>query len=89
MMGKETMMTMKSTLLAALGVLSIAAPAAVQAQPADGSYYDRPDGAYYDNGYYPDDGYSYRHYRRGCFIGRRGEYGLFGRYRQRLTLICR
>lgn len=84
-------MTMKSTLLAALGALFIAAPAAVQAQPEDGSYYDQPDSRYYDHpdsGYYAGDAYA-PHYRRGCFIGRRGEYGLFGRYRQRLTLICR
>jgi hypothetical protein len=71
-------MTLKTTLLAVLGALFIAAPAAVQAQPGD------YDGSYYDN---PDSGY-YHHYRRGCHIGRRGEYGVFGRYRQRLTLIC-
>lgn len=76
-MGKENMMTMKSTLLVAQGVLFIAAPAAVQAQPQDS------DGYYYDH---PDDAYSHhRHHRRGCCIGRRGEYG---HYRQRLTLIC-
>lgn len=73
-------MTMKSTFLVALGILSIAAPATVQAQPrdSDGSYYDHSDHAYSHH----------RHYHRGCHIGRRGEYGVFGHYRQRLTLVC-
>jgi hypothetical protein len=37
---KEDVMTLKTTLLAALGALFITAPAAVQAQPGDSdSYY--------------------------------------------------
>jgi hypothetical protein len=67
-------MNLKTTLLAALGVLIFAAPAAVQGQPRDSDSY------YYHH---------HRHYyHRGCHVGRRGEYGVFGHYRQRLTVIC-
>ena len=78
-------MTLKTTLLAAVGALIVAGPAAVQAQPYDSdSYYYQP---YYSDGYY----YQHRDYRehRGCYFGKRYEYGVFGRYRPRTTLICR
>jgi hypothetical protein len=68
-------MNLKTTLLAALGALFIAAPA-VQAQPGHHSYRHS----------------HYRHYYRhdrGCGFYRRGEYGLFGHYRNRLTFGCR
>jgi hypothetical protein len=68
-------MNLKTTLLAALGALFIAAPA-VQAQPDD-------------NGYYRN---HHRHYSRNnhrCGFYRRGEYGVFGHYRNRLTFGCR
>jgi len=67
-------MILKTTLLAALGALFIAAPAAVQAQPRDS------DSDYYQHGRY--------HYHHRCGLIRRGEYGLFGRYRERWTLGC-
>jgi hypothetical protein len=72
---KEDVMTLKTTLLAALGALFITAPAAVQAQPGDSDSY------YYHH--------RIHHERRGCYLGRRYEYGLFGHYRPRTTLICR
>lgn len=68
-------MNLKTTLLAALGALFIAAPA-VQAQPDDYGYYRN----------------HHRHYSRhdhGCGFYRRGEYGVFGHYRNRLTFGCR
>ncbi len=67
-------MNLKTTLLAALGALTIAAPAAVQGQPRNSDSYN----------------YHHRHhnYHRGCHIGRRGEYGVFGHYRKRLTVVC-
>jgi Spy/CpxP family protein refolding chaperone len=77
-MGKENMMTLKSTLLVALGALFIAAPAAVQAQPGDS-----------DSGYYHHHHHYYYRHDHGCGFYRRGEYGLFGHYQQRLTFGCR
>ncbi len=65
-------MILKTTLLAALGALFIAAPAAVQAQPRDSDSYH----------------HHVRHYHHRCGLIRRGEYGVFGHYRQRLTLGC-
>lgn len=65
-------MTLKTTLLAALGAFIIAAPATI-AQPRDS-----------DDGYYNH----HRHYHRGCHIGKRGEYGVFGHYHKRLTVLC-
>jgi hypothetical protein len=64
-------MILKTTLLAALGAVFIAAPAAVQAQP------DRYHHHYVRHPY---------HHR--CGLIRRGEYGVFGHYRKRLTLGC-
>ncbi len=67
-------MILKTTLLAALGALFIAAPAAVQAQPRDSDSYQY---------------YQVRpHYHHRCGLIRRGEYGVFGRYRERWTLGC-
>jgi len=62
-------MIRKTTLLAALGALFIAAPAAVQAQPRDSDSYR----------YYDSDSYQYYHARphHRCGLIRRGEYGLF------------
>ena len=65
-------MILKTTLLAALGALFIAAPAAVQAQPRDSDSYH----------------HHVRQYHHRCGLIRRGEYGVFGHYRQRLTLGC-
>jgi hypothetical protein len=77
-------MILKTTLLAALGALFIAAPAAVQAQPSDSdSYYYQPSDS--DSYYYQHSRY---HYHHSCGLIRRGEYGLFGRYRERWTLGC-
>ncbi len=67
-------MNLKTSLLAALGALILAAPAVVQGQPQKSDSHYR---------------HHHRHtYHRGCHIGRRGEYGVFGHYRQRLTVIC-
>jgi len=66
-------MTLKTTLLAALGAFIIAAPATIQAQPRES-----------DDGYYNH----HRHYHRGCHLGKRGEYGVFGHYHKRLTVLC-
>ena len=67
-------MILKTTLLAALGALFIAAPAAVQAQPRDS-----------DSRHH----HHVRHqYHRRCGLIRRGEYGVFGHYRNRLTVGC-
>jgi hypothetical protein len=67
------MMILKTTLLAALGALFIAAPAAVQAQPRDSDSYH----------------HHVRHqYHHRCGLIRRGEYGVFGHYRKRLTVVC-
>ncbi|HEY2482152.1 MAG TPA: hypothetical protein VGI30_08155 [Caulobacteraceae bacterium] len=66
-------MNLKTTLLAALGALFIAAPA-VQAQPDDSSSNHHR--------------HYYRHDHR-CGFYRRGEYGVFGHYRNRLTFGCR
>jgi hypothetical protein len=67
-------MILKTTLLAALGAVLVAAPAAVQAQPTDSNSYHHH--------------YARHHYRHRCGFVRRGEYGLFGHYRQRWTLGC-
>jgi hypothetical protein len=69
------MMILKTTLLAGLGALFIAAPAAVQAQPTDSASHHHHH-------------YVRRHYHHRCGFVRRGEYGLFGHYRQRWTLGC-
>jgi hypothetical protein len=68
------MMILKTTLLAALGALFIAAPAAVQAQPRDSDSYHHHYVRHHD------------HHR--CGLIRRGEYGVFGHYRNRLTVGC-
>jgi hypothetical protein len=70
---KENIMHLKTTLLAALGALIIATPAAVQGQPRNSHSYYR---------------HHHREYHRGCHIGRRGEYGVFGHYKKRLTVVC-
>lgn len=82
-------MNLKTALLAGLGAMFIAAPAAVQAQ--DDSYYN-------DNGYYSDNADSaYHHHRhvyhraderRGCHLGKRPRYGVFGQLHNRLTIVC-
>ena len=80
--GKEDKMILKTMLLAALGALSVAAPAAVQAQPRDSDshqYYDSDGSQYYQ---------ARPHYHHRCGLIRRGEYGVFGRYRERWTLGC-
>jgi hypothetical protein len=80
-------MNMKSTILAAMGALFIAAPAAVQAQPYDSDsdyYYSYP-----DRGYYYHD-YDYDRYGPRCWIEYRREYSLFGLLREdRPVRICR
>jgi hypothetical protein len=76
-------MNLKTALLAALGALFIAAPVAVQAQDSNSSYY-------YDE--HPDTGYTHhRHYSReghDCHLGKAPRYGVFGRKRNRLTIVC-
>jgi hypothetical protein len=82
-------MKLKTTLLTALGALTIAAPAAVQAQDSDGRYYDqRPSYAYdepADTGYYRR---HVEHDRRGCHLARRPRYGVFLQRHNRLTIVC-
>ena len=67
-------MNLKTILLATLGALLIAAPT-VQAQPAH----------HYRHSHYR---HYYRHDHR-CGFYRRGEYGVFGHYHNRLTFGCR
>jgi hypothetical protein len=68
------MMILKTTLLAGLGALFVAAPAAAQAQPRDSASHHHH--------------HVRHHYHHRCGLIRRGEYGLFGHYRQRWTLGC-
>jgi len=78
-------MNLKTALLAALGALCIAAPAAVQAQDYDGYYYDTPDNAYHHHRHVYRRSYDDR---RGCHLGKRPRYGVFGQLHNRLTIVC-
>lgn len=75
-------MNIKTTLLAGLGALFIAAPLAAQAQVYDEYYYDYPS-------YYHHD-YDYNAYGRRCWIEYRRNYGFFGFFQEdRAVRVCR
>ncbi|HEV7159106.1 MAG TPA: hypothetical protein VGN38_12175 [Caulobacteraceae bacterium] len=67
-------MKFKTALLATLGAMVIAAPAA--AQPRN------------DSGYRHHHHRHYVHERRGCHLAKRPRYGVFGQLHNRLTIVC-
>ena len=83
-------MNLRTSLLAALGALSIAAPAAVRAQDSDSRAYDQhPSYAYDERGdaaYHDRRNVEREH--RGCHIARRPRYGVFLQRHNRLTVVC-
>ncbi|HEY2177480.1 MAG TPA: hypothetical protein VGH15_02765 [Caulobacteraceae bacterium] len=79
-------MIRKSTLLAALGALAIAAPAA--AQPAQDQPAPQPSYTHHRHHHHHHYYYARRQYHHGCGFERRYEYGVFGHYKKRWTVGC-
>jgi hypothetical protein len=97
---KGDAMILKSTLLAGLGALAIAGPAAAQAQATDAPPSNAPPSNappsyssghhhHYVRHHYVRRDYDRRDYHHGCGFYRRYEYGLFGHYQKRWTWGCR